>query len=150
MTAASCSSSPRPPFGGPADQIVAVVTGILVIVGSLYFFQSSPEPAGFTRKGDCSAGLSFSPVTWFVVYDVPPDPVPYFPFLLTSNDHVGWLAPGTDARVCATLFRSTWYKRSLWMRVDVDGPDGFVGWISPARNTLASFLDRHRSSSVAR
>ena len=92
---------------------------------------------------------SFSSAAWFVVYDLPPDPLPYYPLLLTSNDHIGWLAPGTDARVCATVFRSTWNKRSLWMRIDVEGPDGFVGWISPGRGTLASFLKRHRSSSVA-
>ena len=149
MTAANSATSVLPPFGGPADQIVAVVTGILLIVGNLYLFRPPPAPAGFSREGDCSAGFSFSPVAWFVVYDDPPDPLPYFPLLLTSNDHVGWLAPGTDARVCATVFRSTWNKRSLWMRVDVDVPDGFVGWISSGRDTLASFLERQRSSSVA-
>ena len=51
MTAASSSSPVLPPFGGPADQIVAVVTGILMIVGSLYFFQPAAGAGRFFSRG---------------------------------------------------------------------------------------------------
>ena len=146
-SAGSTSKRPLAKLADFAAHTLGALLGPLLILGPLYILRPAP-PAGVLSPAACPLNLPFTTGATFALYDVPPQPRWFLPLLSTTNEFTGWVVPERPARVCGTIFQSTWNNRYLWFHVQVDGPDPGNGWVRTSSPSLASFLRSYDLSST--
>ena len=101
----------------------------------------APEPWTADHL-DRECPLAFEAV-FATLCDSAPEPLWFFPFVLSEPDPFGIVVPKTEIRICGTAHRSSWTERSLWLRVTIEragGRGGFAqGWLTVGPRPLASF-----------
>ena len=106
--------------------------------GVVYVFKT-PSNA---EKADSACPLSESRSIGgpWVLYHNNPRPYWFFPFVLTGVERVGEIYPEGSVIICEAVHRSTWRKRSLWLRI-VSGSKR--GWVDVGSyGDLEAFLER--------
>ena len=144
--APSTSKGSGPRLRGSAAQTLGMLLGLVVFLGPLYIVRPVPPP-GVLSPAACPLNVPFTPGTWFVLHDIPPQAQWFLPLLSTANEPIGTIGPDHPARICGSIFHSTWNSRNLWFHVQVDEPDSVNGWIRTSAPSLASFLRSYDLSS---